>query len=517
MLKYVLATVLLGISALILAQVPDAFNYQAILRNSDGTMKINEVVTLQISIVNEQGASAYLEIHNTATNEFGLVNVVIGEGATTDDLSDVDWSNGPYFLDITVNGLNLGASPLLSVPYALYSRTTDVLHGEITESQISDLQSYLTHESDPHFSASPAYQITTGNVGDWNTAYSWGNHASAGYVPGIRTLTLNGTALDLSENRSWTVGTVTSVGLSLPDIFSVSGSPVTTGGTLAASLVSQTGNRVFASPNIFNGPPYFRSLMTGDIPDLPWSKITTGKPTTLAGYGITDGVNKEYIDNILEAYGITLPDNYAGILTDIEGNTYRTVTIGYQTWMAENLRTGTFKTGEAIPWITKDDDWKHRTTPAYCWADETDKAKYGCFYNWYTVNTGNLCPTGWHVPSDAEWQQFELALGMSGYVVNQTDWRGTNEGGKLKEKGTAHWITPNTGATNETGFSAIPAGYRDGVLGSMHNIGYYGYLWTSSEYDSSNGWKRQLGYFSEQIYRWPGHKSSGFCVRCIKD
>ena len=103
------------------SQVPQAFGYQAILRNPDGSIKVNETISLQINIVDEVGASAYLENHNTQTNEFGLVNVVIGEGTTTDDLSTVDWSAGLYFLNIEVNGDNLGSSPLLSVPYALFA------------------------------------------------------------------------------------------------------------------------------------------------------------------------------------------------------------------------------------------------------------------------------------------------------------------------------------------------------------------------------------------------------------
>jgi hypothetical protein len=135
-----------------------------------------------------------------------------------------------------------------------------------------------------------ANAITTANISNWNTAFGWGNHASMGYVPGKITLSINGTAFDLSANRSWNVGTVTSVGLSLPNIFSVSGSPVTAGGTLTATLALQPANRVFATHPSLAGPPSFRSLVATDIPALDWNKITTGKPTSLTGYGITDAV-----------------------------------------------------------------------------------------------------------------------------------------------------------------------------------------------------------------------------------
>lgn len=118
-----LLTAIIVFPTLLIAQAPQGFNYQAILRNSDGIVKANETVSLQITIVNDQGTSQYLEIHNTQTNELGLVNMVIGEGTTSNDFSSVDWSTGPYFLDITVNGVNLGSSPLLSVPYALFAES----------------------------------------------------------------------------------------------------------------------------------------------------------------------------------------------------------------------------------------------------------------------------------------------------------------------------------------------------------------------------------------------------------
>ena len=117
------AIIIFAICIGITAQAPQGFNYQAILRNPDGTIKANEPVALQISIVDEMGASAYMEIHNTQTNEFGLVNLVIGQGTTSGDFSMMNWSAGPYFIDITVNGENLGSSPLLSVPYALYAES----------------------------------------------------------------------------------------------------------------------------------------------------------------------------------------------------------------------------------------------------------------------------------------------------------------------------------------------------------------------------------------------------------
>jgi uncharacterized protein (TIGR02145 family) len=140
-------------------------------------------------------------------------------------------------------------------------------------------------------------------------------------------------------------------------------------------------------------------------------------------------------------------------VTDIEGNDYTTVTIGTQTWMGENLKTTKLTDGESIPKITENAAWPNLATPAYCWYnnDETAHKKiYGALYNWYTVNTGKLCPTGWHIPSDDEWKTMIAFLG------------GAEAGNKLQEVGTTHWTTQNEGATNKSGFTALPGGLHLG-------------------------------------------------------
>lgn len=172
-----IALILFGISlsVALFSQAPNSFNYQAVIRNLDGTVKQDESVSVQIEILkgNINGPSEYLEIHNTTTNSFGLVTLEIGTGTTSDDLVNIDWSNGPYFLSLIVNGTNMGATQLLSVPYAIHSQSAETITGEIeytetdpvfstwdksseviiTESQISDLKTYLTKEVDPVFGA----------------------------------------------------------------------------------------------------------------------------------------------------------------------------------------------------------------------------------------------------------------------------------------------------------------------------------------------------------------------------
>jgi uncharacterized protein (TIGR02145 family) len=126
------------------------------------------------------------------------------------------------------------------------------------------------------------------------------------------------------------------------------------------------------------------------------------------------------------------------------------------------------------------------------------------------------CPNGWHVPSDDEWKQLEIFLGMSQNQADSTNWRGTDEGGKLKETGTSHWTSPNTGATNQSGFTALPGGYM-GNGGSSSSLGTIGSWWTATEAISSKAWKRNLHYDGTQVYRNNYYKDEGLSVRCVKN
>jgi uncharacterized protein (TIGR02145 family) len=206
--------------------------------------------------------------------------------------------------------------------------------------------------------------------------------------------------------------------------------------------------------------------------------------------------------------------------TDGDGNHYPVVTIGTQTWMAENLKTTKYKNSTAIPLVTDNTAWANLSTPAYCWYDNdssTYGSVYGALYNWFSVETGNLCPTGWHVPTDLEWQTLEMHLGMSQSAANSTGWRGTDEGGKMKEAGMAHWNSPNTGATNSSGFTALPGGYRGYGSGGFNVIGYDGYWWSSTAPSTTIAWYRVLGYFDSNVGRGNYDEKGGFSVRCVRD
>jgi len=205
--------------------------------------------------------------------------------------------------------------------------------------------------------------------------------------------------------------------------------------------------------------------------------------------------------------------------TDINGNTYQTVQIGDQCWMAENLKVTRYRNGDPIPNVTDITEWTGLSTGAYCNYNNNsgNVATYGRLYNWYAVDDSrNIAPAGWHVPTDAEWRQLEMYLGMSQSQADSTGWRGTDEGGKMKETGTSHWYSPNTGATNESGFSALPGGNRS-YNGYFYTLGIYASFWSSTEYNSSIAWDRILDFISAQVERDYYSKQNGFSLRCLRD
>jgi uncharacterized protein (TIGR02145 family) len=196
----------------------------------------------------------------------------------------------------------------------------------------------------------------------------------------------------------------------------------------------------------------------------------------------------------------------AGNVTDTDGNKYDAIKIGKQVWITENLKTTKFNDGTDIPMIIDSSEWRKITTPGYCWYnnDMENKAIYGALYNGYTITTGNLCPSGWHVPTETDWTIFIDYLGDQRVA-----------GDRMKEIGTMHWIDRNNTATNESGFTALPGGYRD-KYGIFNMLGLYCSLW------SSTGWDSFLRYYSTYSYggiivKNMNSTSYGFSVRCIKD
>jgi len=176
--------------------------------------------------------------------------------------------------------------------------------------------------------------------------------------------------------------------------------------------------------------------------------------------------------------------------------------------MAENLKTSTFSDGTAIPRNGDATNWGELTTPGFCWYNNDEaanKERYGALYNYYAVVSGSLCPDSWHVPSREEWQKLRDVLGDTLTV-----------GGKLKEEGTQHWKTPNIGAVNSNGFTALPAGIRY-FEGTFTSVSYFTSFWSSTESDNDKAWYLSL-YYSDAVASMNRiDKNNGFSVRCIKN
>jgi uncharacterized protein (TIGR02145 family) len=231
-------------------------------------------------------------------------------------------------------------------------------------------------------------------------------------------------------------------------------------------------------------------------------------------------VNTE-VDSVI-FYKPTIEETTSGTFIDSrDGNEYNWVQIGDQVWMAENLAY--------LPSVNMVADGSEDAAGSYYYvygydgtnvadAKATDNyATYGVLYNWTAAMDGEassttnpsgiqgVCPAGWHLPSDAEWTELTDYLGGTSVA-----------GGKLKETGTTHWASPNTGATNETGFTALPGGYRYGD-GAFDGIGSSGYWWSATEHNSNNAWNRVMYCYNSNVYRFSLNKELWFSVRCLRD
>ena len=196
-------------------------------------------------------------------------------------------------------------------------------------------------------------------------------------------------------------------------------------------------------------------------------------------------------------------------VTDIDGNQYATVIIGTQEIMSENLRTTNYRNGDPIPTELNDETWGSTTSGAYAIYDNdnANDAIYGKLYNWYAVaDARNMCPIGWHLPTDGEWTTLIEYLGGEGVA-----------GGKMKTTGTQYWLTPNTDATNESGFTGLPGGVRLYFVGIFNGVGTGGLWWSSSEFSAASAWYCELSWNGGSAARNNIAKQNGFSVRCLRD
>ena len=206
------------------------------------------------------------------------------------------------------------------------------------------------------------------------------------------------------------------------------------------------------------------------------------------------------------------PSNCPSSVMDADGNVYPVAEIGNQCWTASNLKTSKFADGSAIPNNTDVEFWSQITTPATpAWRIFNNKpindSIYGKLYNWYAISDPrNVCPNGWHVPTNEEWDALANYLGGDSIA-----------GGKMKTLGTQFWQSPNIGATNESGFSGLPGGRCSGNLGTLSNLGDTGFWWSYSAFDDLGAWFRFIKNNEEKLSKNYYYKASGFSVRCKKN
>lgn len=192
----------------------------------------------------------------------------------------------------------------------------------------------------------------------------------------------------------------------------------------------------------------------------------------------------------------TLPTS--GTVSDYDGNSYNYITIGTQAWITSNLKVKHYNDGTAIPYSAT-----ASSSGAYCYYNTTDIPKYGLLYNWYAVSSGKLAPSGWHVPTSADWSTLITYLGGT-----------SSAGGAMKEAGTSDWTSPNTGATNSSGFTALPGGYDNGTPVDITNDGNF---WSSTSASSTNAYYIYLYYGSAIAQQNSGIQKMGVSVRLVRD
>ena len=448
-----LSAILFSIS--LWAQAPQSFSYQAIVRGANNQLLVNQAVGMKVSILqgSEIGTVVYAETHTTTSNANGLVSISIGAGkGLSGNFTTIDWSKGPYFIKTETDptgGANYAftsTSQLLSVPFALYAANSQPgPKGDKGEQGLPGKDGVVGKDG---------IQGPIGPKGDTGTIGKQGPIGLTGPAG--------------KDGAQGLIGPKGDTGLKGDK--GDQGLPGSSKDEQKLS-VSATGDTLY--------------LTNGNFVIIPGLSTANSKPTSGNGPNITD----------------------------TDGNFYKTVYIGTQQWMAENLKVSKYNDETIIPNITDNTQWSSLTTGAWSYYNNSDSLGkiYGKLYNWYAVSktsnsNKNVCPTGWHVPTDAEWTVLTEYLGGASFA-----------GGKMKEVGTTNWNSPNTDATNTSLFSLLPGGGRN-FYGYYGNIGSLGIWWSSTDYKTDNAWNRFLHNYGGNVDRdYSSNKKDGLSVRCLRD
>lgn len=487
MKKFLFLIAMMFIAVTIFAQPPQKFSYQAIVRDASNNLVLNNTVGVQITILqgDANGTAVYAETHSATTNVNGLMTLQIGDGTIVNgSLANINWAEGPFFLKIETDpngGTNYtmeGTQQLLSVPYALYAgNSANSFSGDY-----NDLKNKPTIPSVPT------------NVSDFTNDASYVNNATCNNI----------SFCDMVNKLTALQNTVDS----LIQVYARYNPPMED----TCTPTSSTHNieiYTYQLPYVFGDTTFLAGTETGTY---------ILKRTNVGGCDSTITIN------------LTMLKFNCGLdtFTDCDNNTYNTVIIGVQCWMKENLKTTKYADGTPI----ENGSSSSQEVPYwyYPYNDEANKATYGLLYNWKAVmrneesssskpsNVQGVCPTDWHVPSDAEWKELELFAGMSSSCINNTEYRGdiatviaSSSGWKLSSKSNVPG-NDSSFRLDQIGFKALPAGcYPD----NMNNFDEFAYFWSSTERDRFCAYYRNLSYEEEGVARNFQSKTTACSVRCV--
>lgn len=377
--------------------------------------------------------------------------------------------------------------------------------------------------------------VTDGGAEITEKGVCWSTSVSP-TIAGSRTSNGTGTANFVSNMAGLSEGTTyyvrayatNEVGTAYGNELTFTTSQVTGAVLTTTEVTNVTSTTAVAGGNITDaggGTIIARGICWGTAPN---PTITTASKTINgAGTGtftgnlteLTDGTTYYYRAYATNSSGTTYGQefNFITPVTDAAGNMYKTVVIGSKVWMAENLKVTKLNDNTDITYAPEAVDWIVLTGAGYCWYNndpDFNKPTYGALYNWYAASTSNICPVGWHVPTDAEYNAMEVALGLPQSDVDIWGWRGTDHGSKMKS--TSGWNSSENG-TNTSGFTAVPGGYRYYSDGTYQGQNTYEYFWTATQHDADRGWYRLLEGNKTNVYKASGDKRAGKAIRCIKD
>ena len=508
-----------------MAQAPEKFSYQAVVRDASNQLINSHAVGVRVSVL--QGAATgnpvYVETHTVTTNANGLMTLEIGAGSVQQgSFTDIDWANGPYFLKTETDpngGTNYSVTStqqLLSVPYALYAKeASNAFSGDYND---------LTN--------TPAIPTVPTNVSAFTN--------DAGYLTGYTETDPTVPAWAKEANKpTYNYSEITNT----PTIPTVP-TNVSAFTNDAGYLIEET--QTLSDVTAIGNSAGSRQLKDVSDPTEAYDVVNLRTLTLLMDSLRNDFQQQlqqlqqqmqQQIDSLQEIVSALDTNHHTddfvcgtSTLTDYEGNVYATVQIGNQCWMRDNLRTTHYADGTAIP---LDSSYTNSAEP--CYYDYSSSAipltQRGYLYNWPAVMRGasssntnpsgvqGICPTGWHVPSDAEWTQ------LTDYVSSQSDYLCMNNTENIAKalSSTTGWssssstcaVGNNMDINNTTGFGAMPAGYRYNL--GFTNSGKYAYFWSSTEASSGNSWYRYLNYNYAYVYRNNYGKHLGYSVRCLRD